>query len=142
MSEPVRGVVVAHADLAAALVRAVERIAGVEGRLQPLSNEGLGPEALRRRLASAVGEGPAIVFADLASGSCALAGRMAASGEGRCAVVTGVNLPMLLDFVFHADMDLDALLARLVHKGRTAIDGRTGAGESARAGHADHPVSR
>jgi mannose/fructose-specific phosphotransferase system component IIA len=32
-----------------------------------------------------------------------------------------VNLPILLDFVFHRDMPLDELVPRLVGKGRDGI---------------------
>jgi mannose/fructose-specific phosphotransferase system component IIA len=37
------------------------------------------------------------------------------------AVVTGVNLPMLLEFVFHRDMPFDELLPRLEAKAREGI---------------------
>lgn len=137
-AEPVRGVVVAHSDLATALVRAVERIAGVPDALVPLSNEDRGPEEMRRVVEAACGEGPAVVFTDLASGSCALAGRLAAAA-GRAVVITGANLPMLLDFVFHRDMELEALAARLVRKGRDGIG--ASASDAGRAQGVDRPVS-
>ncbi|MFQ5688967.1 MAG: PTS sugar transporter subunit IIA [Gemmatimonadota bacterium] len=116
MSEVVRGVVVAHSDLAQALVRAVEAIAGVRGALVPISNEGVGPEEFRRRIEASVGDGPAIIFVDLSSGSCAFSGRLAAGNCGDAAVLTGVSLPMLLDFVFHREMGLRDLVRRLVRK--------------------------
>ena len=44
--EPLRGVVLAHGEMAEGLVSAVERISGIEGVLVPLSNEGHGPDWL------------------------------------------------------------------------------------------------
>ena len=41
--------------------------------------------------------------------------------QARRVVVTGVNLPMLLDFVFQRDHPIDELVDRLVAKGRDAI---------------------
>lgn len=141
MSEPARGVIVAHADLAAALLRAVERIAGVSDRLVAVSNEGAGPDEVRRAVEEAAGAGPAVLFTDLASGSCAAASRLAAGRSRRVAVVTGTNLPMLLDFVFHRDMEPAALAERLVEKGRAGIcTGSVSSTDSNPAG-ADRPVS-
>lgn len=120
MSE-VRGIVVAHGDLAQALVRTVERISGLGGALRAVSNEGLGPERLRDALREAIGGEPAILFVDLASGSCGIAG-LGLSHEGTdVAVLTGANIPMLLDFVFHRDLPLDELAARVRDKARTGI---------------------
>lgn len=116
----VLGVVVAHAELAEALVRAVEAISGVRGALQPVSNEDCTPEELERRVSEEVGSSSAVVFVDMASGSCAFAGRRVAHTLGDVAVVTGVSLPMLLDFVFHRDMEPGALARRVVGKGRDA----------------------
>ena len=117
-----RGIVVAHAALAQALVDAVERIAGVDDALVALSNEGLSPEAIRERLDELAGDGPAIVFADLREGSCGLAARQVCMGSapGR-ALITGVNLPVLLDFAMKRHLPLEELVPRLVERGRAAI---------------------
>lgn len=117
MSE-VRGVVVAHGELASALVRVVEGISGVQGALEPVTNMSCSPDELAGRVARAVGEEPAVIFVDMASGSCGFAGQRIAR-DGNVAVVSGVNLPMLLDFVFHREMDFRALAKRVVEKGRT-----------------------
>ncbi|MEX2526077.1 MAG: hypothetical protein WEA09_00445 [Gemmatimonadota bacterium] len=120
--ERVRGVVVSHGTLAAGLVDAVDRITGLEaGVLVPVSNHGRGPDELARLVMEAAGDGPAVIFADLHSGSCALAARFGCSSQGNAQVVCGVNLPMLLDFVFHRDLPLDELVPRLVKRGREAV---------------------
>lgn len=119
---PVRGIVVAHSDLARGLIGAVQRIAGEEeGVLVALSNEGLGPDEMRERLDALAADGPAIVFADLREGSCGMAGRKACMTEGQRALITGVNLPILLDFVMNRHRPLDELVERLVDRGRSAI---------------------
>ena len=130
---PVAGVVVAHGELAASLIRAVEGISGVRGALVGISNTGCTPQELKRRVAAAVGEEPAVVFVDMGSGSCAFAALKVAEGAPAVAVVTGVSLPMLLDFVFHRDMEPSALAERVAGKGRTAAEAvaaPAGTGES------------
>src|SRR5215213_6509843 len=125
MSEPVRGVVLAHASLADGLVASVRAISGAhEGALRPLTNEGCSPDALQERLTAALGPaGPAIVFTDMGSGSCAFAARRITLDRPDTGIVTGVNLPVLLDFVFHRDIPLPQLVERLVEKGRGGITG-------------------
>jgi len=115
MSE-VLGVVVAHGNLACCLVETTESISGVEGVLQAISNAGCSPELLETRIRGAIGRRPALLFVDLASGSCAHAARLAVRESARIPVVCGVNLPMLLDFVFHRDMEVSELSLRLVEK--------------------------
>jgi PTS system mannose-specific IIA component len=117
----VRGVLVAHGEMARGMVDAVRKISGRdEAVLVPLSNEGRSPERLRAELAELVGDGPAIVFTDLQAGSCALAA-LAAGTRAETVVICGANLPMLLDFVFQPELSLDALADRLVGKGRDGI---------------------
>ena len=124
MSEAVRGLIIAHSSLAAGMVAAVRQIAGVEDDvLHPLTNEGRGPDGLIAAVQQAVGDAPAILFTDLGSGSCAFAARKVSIERPQTAVVCGVNLPVLLDFVFHRDLPLAELVARLVEKGRSGISG-------------------
>jgi N-acetylgalactosamine PTS system EIIA component len=120
MSE-LRGVVVSHAAVAQALVSAVTAITGIEGALTPVSNEGCGAEALAERLRQAVGSGPAVVFVDLPGGSCFTSAARYSKQRADIAVVTGVNLAMLLDFVFNRDISPDEAARRAVDAGGKAI---------------------
>lgn len=138
MSDPVRGLVVSHASLAEGMVQSVGRIAGLEeGVLRAVSNEGCGPEALQKAVAAEMGDGPVIVFTDMPSGSCAFAARRLTLDRPDTAVVCGVNLPMLLDFVFHRELPLPELVDRLVNKGKAAITGSC----REMAAHADRAAS-
>ena len=121
MSEDLRGVVVCHGRLAGALVEATEQISGVTGALTPGTNTGCDRGALETRVAEAVGNGPAVVFVDLASGSClfAVLNRLRANAAAK--VVTGVNLAMLVDFVFHRSLPLDEAAGRAAAAGGKAI---------------------
>jgi mannose/fructose-specific phosphotransferase system component IIA len=120
MSE-LRGVIVSHAAVAQALVAAVTTITGIEGALTPVSNEGCGTDALAERLSIAVGAGPAILFVDLPGGSCLTTSLRYAKQHAEVAVVTGVNLAMLLDFVFHRDIAPADAARRAVDAGGKAI---------------------
>lgn len=118
----VLGIVLGHGDMPAGLVDAVRHIAGASADgLVPLSNQDRAPGALVAELERVAGERTAIVFTDLPSGSCGVAAAYACKDRSRRAVICGVNLPMVLDFVFHRDLPLDALVERLLDKGRSAI---------------------
>jgi len=117
-----RGVVVGHGDMPRGLVDAVRHIAGkAADDLVAVSNEGKSPQELIAELGDVIGSQPVIVFTDLRSGSCGIAAAYSCRDSERRAVICGVNLPMLLDFVFHRDLPLDELVDRLVEKGREAI---------------------
>jgi mannose/fructose-specific phosphotransferase system component IIA len=104
MSEELRGVVVCHGGLASALVQAAEQISGLGGALVAVSNTGCDRDALEDRILAAVDDHPAVVFVDLASGSCLIAVLKRLRSEQLVKVVTGVNLAMLVDFVFHRSL--------------------------------------
>jgi mannose/fructose-specific phosphotransferase system component IIA len=122
MSEPLRGVVISHAGLAEALVEAVRTITGVSDALVPVSNEGCDQPALQERIAQAMGSAPAVLFIDLPGGSCLTSAvRYARRGGPEVAVVTGVNLAMLLDFVFHREIPPAEAARRAAEAGGKAI---------------------
>lgn len=124
MSEmPTRGVVVAHAALAHGLVDAVQRIAGIEeDALVAFSNEGLSTVGIREGLTRLIDDGPAILFTDLREGSCGIAARQVCMDGPDRALISGVNLPLLLDFAMkRSSMPLRELVPRLVDRGRAAI---------------------
>ncbi|MGH7533188.1 MAG: PTS sugar transporter subunit IIA [Gemmatimonadales bacterium] len=116
-----RGVVAAHGALAEALVRAAESISGVTGALRPVSNEDCDRGRLEARLAEAIGPGPAVVFVDLPSGSCHFAALHRYHEDPRVRVITGVNLAMLVDFVFHRELPLEEAVAKALTAGTRAI---------------------
>lgn len=119
--EPALGVVVTHGTLCAGLLDAVAKIAGVEDALVGISNEGLAPETLVSRVERAIGAHRAIIFADMPSGSCAMSGMVCCRDRDERALIFGVNLPILLDFVFHRNLGLAELTDRLVTRGRESV---------------------
>ncbi len=120
----IRGVVVGHGTLAAALVDAVERIAGADSGLVAVSNTDCDRGALEARIDEAVGEGPAVVFIDMPSGSCLFAAMHRLDAVSGVRVVTGVNLAMLLEFLFHREGAIDEVVARVVEVGARAVAAR------------------
>lgn len=121
MSEELRGVVVCHGGLAGALVEAAEQISGLSGALIPVSNTGCDRDTLEDRLLAAVDRQPAVVFVDLASGSCLFAVLKRLRAEPSVKVVTGVNLAMLVDFVFHRSLSPAEAASHAVAAGEKSI---------------------
>lgn len=118
-----RGVVVGHGELAQAMVHAAEEITGIRGRLVPISNTDCSRDDLEARVRAAVGSEPAVVFVDLPGGSCFFAALRGLAPLDNARVVAGVNLTMLVDFVFHRDTGLDGAASRAREVGGRAIAG-------------------
>ncbi len=131
MSEPLVGIVLAHEAVANALVAAVAAIAGDGHGLLPVSNSGCDRSAIEQRLTDAIAGRSAVIFADLPGGSCAFGAAAYARSHPEVAVVTGVNLAMLLDFAFHRGLTPEAARARAVETGRGAITAPGAAGRPA-----------
>lgn len=121
---PARGVVVAHGGLAEGLVDAVRQIAGVTSEeLVAVPNRGLGCDDLCERMQQVLAETRNVIFTDLPSGSCHLSAMIVVRDLPETPVVTGVNLPMLLDFVFNRGLGFDELIPRLAERARGSIVG-------------------
>lgn len=122
----VRAIVAAHAGLAGGLVGAVEAITGRSGVLRAVSNTGLGAQGVRETLAALLDEtGAHVVFTDLPAGSCALAARKLQRDRPDLVVVTGVSLPVLLEFVV-SDNDAPSAVEAAVARGREHLQAHGG----------------
>lgn len=120
----IRGVVVGHGGLAAALIGAVELIAGAGSGLVAISNTDCDRGTLEERIQEAVGDGPAVVFIDMPSGSCLFAAMHKLAEVEDVRVVTGVNLAMLLEFAFHREGDVHEVAEHVAEIGARAVVAR------------------
>ena len=126
----VPALIVTHADLAQALVRAAERVVGPVGDVTLLSNEGLSRDDLEQAIEERVLHWPhgGLLFTDFWGGSCHTCGASMLRRHGEVAIVTGVNLPLLLDYLHNRDrLAVGELAERLQQKGRDSIRVQRGA---------------
>ena len=65
--------------------------------------------------------GPTIVFTDLQTGSCGFAVRRYCLDLPDLVVLSGVNLPVLLEFVMHQALPFNELVPKLLARGKSAI---------------------
>ena len=119
------GVVVAHGRFAEGLLSALSRVAGEQDSLWALSNEGLGGADLEARIAALLEDRcagrDAYLLSDMEGGSCGQAcRRLLAKGTVK-AVLYGVNLPLLVEFVFLQDESFERFVTAAVEKGRRAL---------------------
>lgn len=122
------GVVVAHSGLAEGLLFALERVAGEQDNLWPVSNQGLGGDELYDAIAGILeeraGGRDAYLLSDMDGGSCGQAcRRLLADGRVR-AVFFGVNLPLLVEFVFLQAGSSEDFVKATVEKSRKALGAR------------------
>jgi len=117
-----RALVAGHGEFAIGIVSAVEQITGRGGVLVPLTNRGMGGDEIVRTLRDAVTAiGARVVFTDLPAGSWTIAARRFQRDRPELVVVTGANLPVLLDFVFQTHCTSDEAARHSADKGRGAI---------------------
>ena len=118
-------IIVTHGALAVALRDAVQQVTGDARGIDPVTNEGLSGDALVRQLRDiiqAVQAEGCIVFVDSRGSSCANSCLQAVRGLPGVRVISGVNLPMVMDFAARRnDFNLDDMVERLTQRGRDAV---------------------
>jgi N-acetylgalactosamine PTS system EIIA component len=98
-------VVAGHGDFAAGLISAVAQITGRGELLLPITNRGLGPTEIEAALRAAVSLASVrVIFTDLPAGSCTIASRRLLRERPDLRLVTGANLPAVIDFVMSAQL--------------------------------------
>jgi PTS system N-acetylgalactosamine-specific IIA component len=114
-------IVLAHGQLAAGLVSAVEQITGMGDRFIAMSNSGMSGAELEQNLRALVEQtGAKVVFTDLPAGSCNIAAfRLLRDRE--VIVVSGVNLPTLLHFVTHPQLSPEEAATEAVERGAPTL---------------------
>lgn len=122
----IRALVITHGRIGEELVRVASMILGPHEGLEAMSNAHRSAqditEAVRAWLGPAEGGSPAVILVDDYGGSCATASQLACDGRADTAVVSGVNLAIVLGFLTWRDSgDFADLVNRLVAKGREAI---------------------
>lgn len=123
-----RAIVAGHGEFAAGLVSAVEVITGRGHLFHPVAVPELsaaGIEALLRDTMQRTGA--RVLFTDLQAGSCTMAARRILRGMPDAVLVSGANLPALLDFAFAADGPIATAAQHAAERGRAAIQAVEGA---------------
>ena len=115
----------AHGRLGEGLLSGLTRVAGAQDNLWAVSNDDLDTESLMAEVELLLAERAAgrevILFSDLDGGSCCQACRRLLARDSVRAVFYGVNLPLLIEFVFLQDLPFDEFSAALLTKIRSAL---------------------
>jgi PTS system N-acetylgalactosamine-specific IIA component len=121
-SSGVRALVAGHGDFAAGLISAVEAVTGRGEMLEPIQVKGLCGEDIQQLLRERLhATGAVVIFTDLQAGSCTMAARRLLREEGQVLLVSGTNLPMLLDFVMSSTSNAVEAAHAAVDRARSAI---------------------
>jgi PTS system mannose-specific IIA component len=120
----VPALLVMHGDLARSLLEAARKVYGEIDGVEVLSNESLSRESLEDEINRRVKDWPegGLVLTDFWGGSCHICGASVARKRGEILVLTGVNLPVLIDYLHNRDQVPVAELAeRLLKKGQESL---------------------
>jgi mannose/fructose-specific phosphotransferase system component IIA len=117
--------VVTHGGLGRAILDVVEGFLGPQEGITVVSNRGLSAQDLRTRVEHELaerGDEELFVFTDLDGGSCGNACAALARERSGCYCISGVNLPMLVEFCHYRErLSGDRLLERVTRKGRDGV---------------------
>ncbi len=120
--EQVAGIVCGHGTFAEGLISAVDQITGKGAILFGISNREFGGAELESHLRAELARtGAKALFTDLPAGSATIAARKVLRDTPGIVLVTGTNLGVLLDFVFHANEGAAAAARQAAERGRACI---------------------
>jgi mannose/fructose-specific phosphotransferase system component IIA len=118
-------VIIGQGDLPRALLESAKAIVPDASGVTALSNLECPVTSLKARLEETISgcpEGDVVVFADMFGSSCANAGLEVKRSHSRIAVLSGVNLSMVVRFLCHRHKKpFTELIPFLVETGRTAV---------------------
>lgn len=125
-TDAIIGIIITHGNLAEELLATVRMIVGETHDCYAISGTDLCDEDVADRIDALVAEGDrerrAVVFVDYFGGSCSAASLRASRAHSLVRVISGVNLPILLDFVNKQDTyGLDEIVEHLLNRGQESI---------------------
>ncbi len=111
-------IIVTHGRLASALIETSAMIAGQQEKLYAVElEEEQSPETLKERIEALLSE-RSLILTDLFGASPF---NVSIKLLDRCEVVTGVNLPMLLEILMNRDIDLKEAAALCASSGKDGV---------------------
>jgi len=130
----IRALVITHGGIGQELVRVTEMILGPVPGLASMSNSGKSAVDITEQIKQWQADVPeldggdpssvegTLILIDDYGGSCSTSAQLAFGQDPGTAIISGVNLAMLLGFVTWRDSgDFEELVAKVVQKGREAI---------------------
>jgi len=111
--------IIAHEDVAEALLRATEKIIGKQTAVYTFSNKEKSlPDIIHDLEEIIIKSQPenAVCFIDLMGGSCWTLANMFQKNHPKIPVISGVNIPMLITYFNNiSDLNFNDLIAKTVH---------------------------
>jgi mannose/fructose/sorbose-specific phosphotransferase system IIA component len=121
----VHAIVVSHGEFARAIVSTVEGIVGKQDNVDVVTNRGVSCEQLSKRIAALISDHSrdnTIIFLDLPGGSCTISCYQLLKDMPDLNIISGVNLPMLIEFFMLRDKHTaQDLIPILINKGKDNI---------------------
>jgi PTS system N-acetylgalactosamine-specific IIA component len=118
----IKAIVAGHGTFAEGMLSAIEQITGRTDVFIGVTNRDLSAQGVESLIKDVLSQsGSTVIFTDLPAGSCTMAARRIQREQPTVAVVTGVNLATLLDFVFHAESGDVNAVEHAANKGRAAL---------------------
>jgi len=121
----IRGIIIGHGSFAEAMLKTVEQIVGKQTEVEVISNKGLSCDSMTETINNAILNGDiekTIVFLDLPGGSCTISCYSLLKGKRKLNIISGVNLPMLIEFfMLREKYSAEDLVTILIEKGKANI---------------------